>query len=77
MFTQKEIYMNKAPYNTGKIKIGVYYTPKTYIHMDNDDALVQTVLLNEPATKEPDNMHVFIIVLTLLAVSSAYAVFFS
>lgn len=69
--------MNNAPYNTGKIKIGVYYTPKTYIHVDKDDALVQTVLLTEPATKEPDNMNAFVIVLVLLAVSSMYAVFFS
>ena len=69
--------MNNAPYNTGKIKIGVHYIPKTFIHVDNDDALVQTVLLNEPATKEPDNMNAFVIVLVLLAVSSVYAVFFS
>ena len=35
------------PYNTGKVKIGCRYVPKSYIEIDKDMLLIQRCLLKK------------------------------
>jgi hypothetical protein len=43
--------MLNIPYNTGKVKIGLFYQPVTYTQMSNDEIVIQRALLNIPPTK--------------------------
>jgi hypothetical protein len=43
--------MSNTPYNTGKVKIGLFYQPVVYTQMSDDEIVIQRALLNIPPTK--------------------------
>lgn len=38
----------RTPYDTGKVKIGLYYEPEPYVETDSDMLLLQSYLIQDP-----------------------------
>jgi len=38
----------RTPYDTGKVKIGLYYEPPKYVEQDPDMVLIQSYLIQDP-----------------------------
>lgn len=51
-FVQNEDSVKATPYDTGKIKIGVFYTPQLYqTPLTPEERLVQDIVLGQPMSR--------------------------